>query len=620
MASLSPPLKRRLAPDGSELIKCLSMAKKELCRQLNESNSRFHSDAEEKKLKVILDSVFKQKHSNAIIVMGDEDSGKEQFVDEVLNSYRKPVGDADANGDGAAAANGDGDEYRSAFRVARIRGLVEGSDELALLSLARQLFMERCMPGKFDENVESIESVFRTSYSSGLPTVIVIENIEEYCKGKKQILLYTLLDMMHRKDALFALIGITHKVNFDVRLEKRVSSRLNAQFVHLSPASSERICRDLHSRLLLSPMSFPGDERSKQKIATSSSEINRKSETFKTYTQLDYDPRNDQAQIKEEKDVIQPIDVEAGGGTGVAWELFRTNFNDQVESLFGDNPSSSSSSESSSSESIMGIVQGYVDHGRGVTFFLRAALTTVLHLTSAEPYLTVNGLQRALAALDPPCSSFILNGFSLVEVYFLAAITRLTGAAYKAPFSQRNMQRSKAKDGNSDSTDIHGGSSSIGGDSSGSSRSSSFKSVHTAASLGMASDGSFSLSRIIQEFDRLCGFLRNKTIARSHLMHAGTMLAEMRIIIIRGGVEQIGRKKSAKGSLVLTEGIEARVSLLIDLDEIRIAFALLGVAKRNSGAHQSHAGEHSLPEYILRAVLEPLEAIEIPTGTMGLVV
>jgi len=52
----------------------------------------------------------------------------------------------------------------------------------------------------------------RTSYSQGTPTIIVIEDVHEFVRRKKQLLLYTLLDLMHKNDLLFALIGITHKV------------------------------------------------------------------------------------------------------------------------------------------------------------------------------------------------------------------------------------------------------------------------------------------------------------------------------------------------------------------------------------------------------------------------
>jgi hypothetical protein len=38
---------------------------------------------------------------------------------------------------------------------------------------------------------------------SSVPTVLVLESFEEYAKKSRQVLLYTLLDLMHRRDLLF---------------------------------------------------------------------------------------------------------------------------------------------------------------------------------------------------------------------------------------------------------------------------------------------------------------------------------------------------------------------------------------------------------------------------------
>ena len=67
----------------------LTMTKTLLCESLNESSSKFHLESEEKHLKTILNSAFKNKKSNAIVVMGDIDSGKEKFVDDFISVWNK---------------------------------------------------------------------------------------------------------------------------------------------------------------------------------------------------------------------------------------------------------------------------------------------------------------------------------------------------------------------------------------------------------------------------------------------------------------------------------------------------------------------------------------------------
>ena len=59
-------------------------------------------------------------------------------------------------------------------------------------------------------NVEYLQTIFRSSYAEMVPTVIIIEDIHEFATAKKQLLLYTLLDLIHRSDALFVLVSLLY--------------------------------------------------------------------------------------------------------------------------------------------------------------------------------------------------------------------------------------------------------------------------------------------------------------------------------------------------------------------------------------------------------------------------
>ena len=96
--------------EESRLQEELSYVKAHLCRRLMEPRSKFHLASEEKRLKVLLDTAFKHKVSNAIIVLGDQDSGKESFVDEIIESYRVGFGMDDGTGAGAVEEDEDEDE------------------------------------------------------------------------------------------------------------------------------------------------------------------------------------------------------------------------------------------------------------------------------------------------------------------------------------------------------------------------------------------------------------------------------------------------------------------------------------------------------------------------------
>jgi hypothetical protein len=61
----------------------------------------------------------------------------------------------------------------------------------------------------------------------------VLEDIDIFATKEKQVLIYTLLDFMHRKDQLLVVIGTTTRAHLPTLLEKRTASRLNAQFVYV---------------------------------------------------------------------------------------------------------------------------------------------------------------------------------------------------------------------------------------------------------------------------------------------------------------------------------------------------------------------------------------------------
>lgn len=72
--------------------------------------------------------------------------------------------------------------------------------------------------------------------------------MHEFVKGK-QFLIYTLLDLMHKADMFFVIIGLTDRFNMHTLLEKRVISRLNSQFVYVSPVSPDEVCHYLSTSL-----------------------------------------------------------------------------------------------------------------------------------------------------------------------------------------------------------------------------------------------------------------------------------------------------------------------------------------------------------------------------------
>ena len=55
--------------------------------------------------------------------------------------------------------------------------------------------------------------------------VLIIEHIESFAKTKRQVILYTLTEWVHKTENVLILIGIVDDLGFESALEKRVKSR-----------------------------------------------------------------------------------------------------------------------------------------------------------------------------------------------------------------------------------------------------------------------------------------------------------------------------------------------------------------------------------------------------------
>ena len=92
--------------------------------------------------------------------------------------------------------------YGSAVRVARVRGSVFGQDHRALLSATQQL-LAGSGSADFLRNMGALEAELAQGFERGRPVVVVVEEMHEFCRREKQVLLYSLLDLLHRQKLLF---------------------------------------------------------------------------------------------------------------------------------------------------------------------------------------------------------------------------------------------------------------------------------------------------------------------------------------------------------------------------------------------------------------------------------
>jgi hypothetical protein len=94
-------------------------------------------------------------------------------------------------------------------RVAVVHGGQVGSDADALLSIANQLLLRRHGDKEVNAALEDLEEFFAQCRVDGLPAVIVIENFHHFAFHKRQTLIYTLLDFMHKRELFFIVCSIS---------------------------------------------------------------------------------------------------------------------------------------------------------------------------------------------------------------------------------------------------------------------------------------------------------------------------------------------------------------------------------------------------------------------------
>lgn len=324
--------------------------------------------AEATRVRAVLDSCFQEKVSGSVLIVGSEGSGKRQFADQLLESYKTPSGED--------------------IKVARLQGLAFSKDNLALISLARQLgiFSET---DNFNMSVEGLQSHFQQSRLQNVPTVILIEAIDEFTKRSRQVLLYTLLDLMHRPDLYYVVVGLSHRIDITSLLEKRVTSRLSAQCVYLKPRTAPETSQILLSKLHLS---------------------------------------------------VQNIDY----NNSEVLANFVKEYNECLATTLGPRPLKSIG-KSQDSCRVAELLSQKIAWGKDISYFIAVAQLAVMRLDQGCPFLTQDLFKSCFSQMEVPDMESIISSLPTVELYVLVAAIRLhtmrCGNADSLPIVQKDGSR-----------------------------------------------------------------------------------------------------------------------------------------------------------------------------------
>ena len=136
-----------------------------------------------------IERAFKQKLSTSIILLSDPsvDTKTDQLLGTYLTSLHK--------------------------NIAKVNGQLVESDHEALISITNQFLLRSnsfLELGNLNEALEDLEMHLRQCRIDGIPAVILVDQLHMFAhKRERQLLLYTLLDLMHKPDMLILVSNIS---------------------------------------------------------------------------------------------------------------------------------------------------------------------------------------------------------------------------------------------------------------------------------------------------------------------------------------------------------------------------------------------------------------------------
>lgn len=181
-----------------QLVTNLLATKRILFESLVGNSGFSHLHKERAKIKKAFDHAFIQKLSTSLIVVGGSSNESLTLVRSVLESY--------SSGSFKAAALSSRFTKNKNY-TARVNGSSQQSDHEALVDMANQFLLRNERDTNINIALEDLEDHFKQCRLDGIPAIIVLEDFHAFAKRPRQTLIYTLLDLMHKKDLLFTVSG-----------------------------------------------------------------------------------------------------------------------------------------------------------------------------------------------------------------------------------------------------------------------------------------------------------------------------------------------------------------------------------------------------------------------------
>jgi len=444
-----------------------------LYQNMARGSGLFYLEKERAKMKKSFHHAFEYKLSTSLIVVGSSAEQAFSLIRSVLESY--------SHISELVLIKPDADKYTKRKNyTARVCGSLLFNDHEALIDMANQFMIRNEKDTNLNLALEDLEEHFKQCRMDGIPAVIVLEDFHVFAKRKRQTLIYTLLDLMHKKEMLFMIVGVTDHADVDTKLEKRVLSRLNAQYVFMPTPMGQHISEYLHNVFTIpSSAIIDDDDSNNAAVVTARNGTGSNGKRSKQRTTPRRSCRTATSpMIAEDEDIYEefnhgPIDCTSSACISQTYALA---FNQRVAEFFGryetkesvpvspttartgtiytreevddagcgeikeedgmieveqeeGNGSSNGGEKAFSfvSGSLLPLLQMHREWGRDIEFFGRVALKAITLLSPAHPFLSTELFHTAFASMEPRSVQETLHELTMLELHLLVSVLHIHG-------------------------------------------------------------------------------------------------------------------------------------------------------------------------------------------------
>lgn len=176
-----------------------------------ESHGVFFKNVELQRQKIarFVDISFKSLLSTSVIVVDNSSSQALSLVESIVSDRHYECAQSYDYYGGQQLASKSNSRHNSAEPartqrcVARIKGSVTPNDHDAIIGIADQFLLGKRVRSNLNSALEDLEEHFQQCCIDRIPAVIIIEDFHIFATKRRQMLIYTLLDLMQKRDMLF---------------------------------------------------------------------------------------------------------------------------------------------------------------------------------------------------------------------------------------------------------------------------------------------------------------------------------------------------------------------------------------------------------------------------------